>query len=80
MNIGNKFYQNIEYFVDEAAKFTKLDVGLIQQIKACNAIYKINFPVKIKGKIQVTAIRFNFLNIRGDPFFGIGYFQSIDKL
>jgi glutamate dehydrogenase (NAD(P)+) len=80
MNIGNKFYQNIEYFVDEAAKFTKLDVGLIQQIKACNAIYKINFPVKIKGKIQVIeAYRIQHSQHQLPTKGGIRYSEMVDQ-
>ncbi|QQR98340.1 MAG: Glu/Leu/Phe/Val dehydrogenase [Sphingobacteriales bacterium] len=80
MNIGNKFYQNIEYFVDEAAKFTKFDSGLIQQIKACNAIYKIHFPVKIKGKIQVIeAYRVQHSQHQLPTKGGIRYSEMVDQ-
>jgi glutamate dehydrogenase (NAD(P)+) len=48
-----KFFQNVQTYVDQAAGFTKFPKGLIEQIKVCNAVYQINFPVKIKDKIQV---------------------------
>lgn len=48
-----KFFQNVQTYVDQAAGFTKLPKGLIEQIKVCNAVYQINFPVKIKDQIKV---------------------------
>ncbi|HMV15089.1 MAG TPA: Glu/Leu/Phe/Val dehydrogenase [Chitinophagales bacterium] len=48
-----KFFQNVATYVDQAAGFTNFPKGLIEQIKVCNAVYQINFPVKIKDKIQV---------------------------
>lgn len=41
------FYASVLKFFDNAAKHTNLHPGLLAQIKHCNAIYKINFPVKI---------------------------------
>lgn len=48
-----KFFENVESYVDQAAVFTGLPKGLIEQIKVCNAVYQINFPVKIKDEIKV---------------------------
>ncbi|MDB5227305.1 MAG: gdhA 1 [Bacteroidota bacterium] len=48
-----KFFQNVQTYVDQAASFTQFPKGLIDQIKACNAVYQINFPVKIGNDIQV---------------------------
>ncbi|NOQ91049.1 MAG: glutamate dehydrogenase [Gammaproteobacteria bacterium] len=39
--------------VDKAMTAMKLDAGTAQAIKACNAVLKVQFPVKIKGKIEV---------------------------
>jgi glutamate dehydrogenase (NAD(P)+) len=33
-------------FVDEAAKYLEIHPGLLDQIKACNSIYKFNFPLR----------------------------------
>jgi glutamate dehydrogenase (NAD(P)+) len=48
-----KFFQNVQTYVDQAASHLKYTKGLIDQIKACNAVYQINFPVKIGDEIQV---------------------------
>jgi glutamate dehydrogenase (NAD(P)+) len=53
MSENIKFFQNVQTYVDQAAAFTNFPKGLIEQIKACNAVYQINFPVKIKDKIEV---------------------------
>lgn len=48
-----KFFQNVQTYVDQAAEFTDFPKGLLEQIKVCNSVYQINFPVKIKDKIKV---------------------------
>jgi glutamate dehydrogenase (NAD(P)+) len=50
---GKDFYDSVLQFYDKAARFSKLDQGILDQIKACNSIYKVNFPVEVEGKIQV---------------------------
>lgn len=52
MSEQTKFFQNVQFYVDQAAGFTGLSKGLIEQIKVCNAVYQINFPVKIKMKFE----------------------------
>lgn len=54
-NLKNEksFYENVEANVEKAAQFLKLPKGLIDQISECNSIYKMHFPVKIKGEYQV---------------------------
>jgi len=48
------FFESVEKSFDKAAKFTKWDKGLLEQIKACNSIYSMNFPVKMDdGRIEV---------------------------
>lgn len=48
------FFDNVNQSFDKAAKFTKWDTGILEQIKACNAVYKIKFPVKMDdGRIEV---------------------------
>ncbi len=46
-NKVDPFYASVLQFFDKAARHTGLHPGLLEQIKHCNAIYKINFPVKI---------------------------------
>ncbi len=48
------FFHSVEQSFDKAAKFTKWDPGILEQIKACNAVYQIRFPVKRDdGTIEV---------------------------
>ncbi|MGB4844582.1 MAG: Glu/Leu/Phe/Val dehydrogenase [Ferruginibacter sp.] len=48
------FFQNVERSFDKAAKFTKWDLGILEQIKACNSVYRMRFPIKRDdGSIEV---------------------------
>ncbi|MBT8232281.1 MAG: Glu/Leu/Phe/Val dehydrogenase [Saprospiraceae bacterium] len=47
------FYQSVERNFDKAAALTNHPKGLLEQIKVCNAIYQMNFPVKIGNSYQV---------------------------
>jgi glutamate dehydrogenase (NAD(P)+) len=48
------FFQSVERSFDKAAKFTKWDLGILEQIKACNSVYQMRFPVKRdNGNIEV---------------------------
>ncbi len=48
------FFGAVEKSFDKAAHFTKWDPGILEQIKACNAIYSMRFPVKRDdGSIEV---------------------------
>jgi glutamate dehydrogenase (NAD(P)+) len=48
------FFQSVERSFDKAAKFTNWEPGLLEQIKACNSIYSMRFPVTMDdGRIEV---------------------------
>lgn len=47
------FFGAVEKSFDKAAQFTNLDKGLLEQIKQCNAVYRMHFPVKIGDQIEV---------------------------
>ncbi|MDH3592030.1 MAG: Glu/Leu/Phe/Val dehydrogenase [Planctomycetota bacterium] len=38
---------------DRAAKHVKMPAGLLQQIKACNSVYYVQFPVRIGNRYQL---------------------------
>ncbi len=40
------FFQNVERSFDKAAIFTDWDPGILQQIKQCNSVYQMRFPIK----------------------------------
>ena len=47
------FFKEVERNFDKAAKFTRFDPGILEQIKACNSVYRMKFPVRINDKIEV---------------------------
>jgi glutamate dehydrogenase (NAD(P)+) len=47
------FFGAVEQSFDKAAKFTNWDPGILEQIKQCNSVYRMHFPVKIGDKIEV---------------------------
>lgn len=47
------FFGAVEKSFDKAAVFTKWDKGTLEQIKQCNAVYRMHFPVKIGDHIEV---------------------------
>ncbi|WP_026769605.1 Glu/Leu/Phe/Val dehydrogenase [Asinibacterium sp. OR53] len=48
------FFQSVERSFDKAAKFTRWEKGVLEQIKACNSVYSMRFPVKMDdGSIEV---------------------------
>ena len=49
-----KFYEQVNKNFDKAAKYTRFDKGLLNQIKVCNMVYHITFPIeKDDGSIEV---------------------------
>jgi glutamate dehydrogenase (NAD(P)+) len=47
------FYESVQRNFDKAAALSKHPKGLLDQIKVCNAVYQMNFPVKIGKDYQV---------------------------
>lgn len=47
------FFDAVLANFDKAAKFTNWDPGILEQIKLCNSVYRMHFPVKIGDKIEV---------------------------
>jgi glutamate dehydrogenase (NAD(P)+) len=48
------FFHSVEMSFDKAAKFTQWDPGILEQIKACNSVLQMRFPVKLdNGNIEV---------------------------
>ncbi|MBL7698390.1 MAG: Glu/Leu/Phe/Val dehydrogenase [Chitinophagaceae bacterium] len=47
------FFGAVEKSFDKAAAFTSWDPGVLEQIKQCNAVYRMHFPVKVGDKIEV---------------------------
>ncbi len=47
------FFQGVERNFDKAAKYTRFEAGILEQIKACNSVYRMNFPVRIGDSVEV---------------------------
>ncbi len=53
-NSEYSFFKSVEKSFDKAAKLTKWDPGILEQIKACNSVLQMRFPVKMDdGRIEV---------------------------
>ena len=74
------FYESVQNFFDQAAPHTGLHEGLLEQIKACNAVYEIQFPVKLKdGYKVVEAFRVQHSHHRLPTKGGIRYSNHVNR-
>jgi glutamate dehydrogenase (NAD(P)+) len=54
MSSTYSFFNSVERSFDKASGFTNFTKGILEQIKACNAVYQMRFPVKMdSGEIEV---------------------------
>lgn len=54
MSHRGAFFESVSKYFDAALPFTDMDVGLIEQVRSCNAVYRMRFPVKDdEGRIKV---------------------------
>ncbi|MBL1411398.1 Glu/Leu/Phe/Val family dehydrogenase [Sphingobacterium faecale] len=47
------FFSGVERSFDKAAKFTRFSKGILEQIKVCNSILQVKFPVRIGDQVEV---------------------------
>lgn len=48
------FFESVSRYFDRAAEYSTLEPGLLEQVKACNAVYRMRFPVRRdNGSIMV---------------------------
>lgn len=49
-----KFYEQVNKNFDKAAKYTRFDKGILSQIKMCNTVYHVSFPLRRdNGMVEV---------------------------
>ncbi|HKL18629.1 MAG TPA: Glu/Leu/Phe/Val dehydrogenase dimerization domain-containing protein, partial [Halalkalibaculum sp.] len=49
-----KFFDQVNKAFDKAARYSRFDTGLLNQIKICNSVYRFSFPLKKdNGDIEV---------------------------
>ncbi len=74
------FFKSVENYVDKAAAFTDIPKGLVEQIKACNLVLQIRFPIRVDGGYQVIeAYRVQHSHHRLPTKGGIRYAESVDQ-
>lgn len=74
------FYQSVQSYFDKAAPHTNLHQGLLEQIKVCNAVYRVNFPVKIGNEVKVVeAYRVQHSHHRSPTKGGIRYSSHVTQ-
>jgi glutamate dehydrogenase (NAD(P)+) len=75
------FFEGVQRYFDKAAKFTDLPAGLLEQIKACNAVYRMKFPIKLdNGDVEVIeAYRVQHSNHRMPTKGGIRYSTEVNQ-
>jgi len=80
MSGSDSFFKRVERNFDKAAGHTDLHKGLLAQIKVCNAVYSMHFPVKIGNEYQVIeAYRVQHSHHRLPTKGGIRYSDGVNQ-
>ena len=76
----NPFLESVNAYFDKAAAIMDHTKGLLDQIRACNSMYYMQFPVRIKGGIQVIqAWRAEHSHHKLPTKGGIRYAMTVDQ-
>ena len=77
---SQSFLTSVNAYFDKAAALTGHPKGLLDQIRVCNSVYYMQFPVRIKGEIQVVeAWRAEHSHHKLPTKGGIRYAESVDQ-
>ena len=77
---GKQFLNSVHHYFDEAARHSSVNPGILAQIKACNSIYKVNFPVEMDDKVVVfEGIRAQHSHHKLPTKGGIRYSMHVDE-
>lgn len=80
MSAKVSFFKSIEQYIDKAAAYTDIPSGLVEQIKVCNLVLQIRFPVRIGDNYQVIeAYRVQHSHHRLPTKGGIRYSEMVDQ-
>lgn len=76
----DSFFADVIDYFDKAAKFTKHPEGLLDQIKYCNSVYRMKFPIRTGGKIKaVVAYRVEHSHHKLPVKGGIRYSMAVSQ-
>lgn len=80
MSGQNNFLASVNRNFDRAATLTDIPKGLLSQIKVCNSVYQMSFPVKIGNQYKVIeAYRVQHSHHRLPTKGGIRYSMSVNQ-
>ena len=76
----HSFFGDVVKYFERAAKYTIHPAGLLDQIKDCNSIYRMNFPVRLNKGIEVfTAFRVEHSQHKMPVKGGIRYSTAVNQ-
>ncbi len=80
VHVEPDFLESVSRNFDKAAALTKYPRGLLAQIKACNSVYQMRFPVKIGNEYHVIeAYRAQHSQHRNPTKGGIRFSQKVNQ-
>lgn len=80
MSAKISFFKSVEHYVDKAASFTDIPKGLVEQIRVCNLVLQIRFPVRVGNDYEVIeAYRVQHSHHRLPTKGGIRYAETVDQ-
>lgn len=78
--MAHKFYETVQKNFDKAAALTDHPKGLLMQIRECNSVYQMRFPVKVGNQYEVIeAYRVQHSQHRLPTKGGIRYSELVDQ-
>ncbi|MCH7772717.1 MAG: Glu/Leu/Phe/Val dehydrogenase, partial [Bacteroidetes bacterium] len=76
----HSFFGDVVSYFERAARYTKHPAGLLDQIKCCNSVYRMKFPVRLKEGIKViTAYRAEHSQHKMPVKGGIRYSTAVNQ-
>jgi glutamate dehydrogenase (NAD(P)+) len=76
----NQFFESVNQNFAKAAPFTGLPQGILDQIRACNTVLRMRFPVRVGNDIEVIeAYRAQHSHHRMPTKGGIRYAMTVDQ-
>lgn len=76
----HSFFNDVLKYFDKASEYLDYPDGILEQIKYCNSVYRMHFPVKVNGKVEVfEAYRVEHSHHKLPTKGGIRYSQHVNQ-
>ncbi len=76
---GRKFLEDTYYYLEKASALLRIPEGLKEQIRVCNSVYVVKFPVTVGGNVHVVeGIRVQHSHHKLPTKGGIRFSPSVD--